>query len=324
MIIRPGGYNATVKDEPKSLGQLFTDSKEYKSRNGRFSDNDSVAVEVKATILSGSLTAPMPRPDLFLPLLQPALDILALIPSVQTTVAAIIYWQETAFTNAAAFITEGTLKPESAKTFQQQTAVVSKVAHWIPVTTEALADAPYVRGIIDTNLRYGVRKKIEQEVLVGSGTAPDLRGIDNTTGIHKVPFRTDIATSIMDGIQLVETSLGVPSAIVMNPADWATVRLTTGGMPYAYLWGPPTEKGVMSMWGLPVVATVACPQGFAYVADWSQAMLLVREDVNIFTGLKNDDLIKNILTIVCEARVGFVVMRPPTFSKIGLDATHIP
>lgn len=320
-VTRPNGWNAQPQNETsmiKSLGDLYVESKEYKARNGKFNEQDSFSTDLvyKTLIMSTGLVQPVPQPQLFQPLPQLPLSLLDLIPSVTVTNGAISYIQETAFTNSAAPVSEGSPKPESAKTFINVIAPVTKIAHWIPVTTECLADAPFIRSVIDTNLRYGVRTKIQQQVLSGSGVPPELKGINTYTNIQNVAFATDIPTSIMHGISAIEAVGGVPTGIVMSAADWSTVRLTVGGTPYVYLWGPPTERGVMSMWGLPVVTVPGLASGFAYVADWNTCRLLVREDINVFTGLKNDDLIKNILTVVCEARVGFAVFMPQYIAKV--------
>jgi HK97 family phage major capsid protein len=326
LVVRPPGFGQHQGqgqgDMLKTLGDLFVESKEYKGRNGRFSDQDPVSTELvyKTLITSGQVIGSTYRADLFQMLPQLPLSLLDLIPNVSVTVGSITYYQETVFTNAAGMVLEGGAKPESAKTFAPVVVPISKVAHWIPVTTECLADAPFIRSVIDSNLRYGVRQKIQQQVLAGTGTLPELRGLDNISGVQPVAFATDIPTTIMHAIMQIEAVGGTPTAIAMSAADWATVRLTVGGTPYAYLWGAPTDKGVMSMWGLPVVTVPGLPAGWAYVADWNESRLLVREDINVFTGLKNDDLIKNILTIVCEARVGFVVFRPAFFAKADLTA----
>lgn len=323
MVVRPNVGPAQQSEMmTKSLGDMFIESREYKNRNGRFSDQDPFAAELtfKTLITSGQVMGSTYRADLFHTLPQLPLSLLDLIPSVSVTVGSITYYQETVFTNAAAPVLEGGAKPESAKTFAPVVVPISKIAHWIPVTTECLADAPFIRSVVDSNLRYGVRSIIQQQVLSGSGTLPDLRGLDNIAGVQPIAFATDIPTTIMHAIMAIEAVGGTPTAIAMSAADWATVRLTVGGTPYAYLWGAPTDKGVMSMWGLPVVTVPGLPAGFAYVADWNESRLLVREDINVFTGLKMDDLIKNILTIVCEARVGFVVFRPSFFAKADLTA----
>jgi hypothetical protein len=58
------------------------------------------------------------------------------------------------------------------------------------------------------------------------------------------------------------------------------------------------------------------PAGFALVGDFSYATFYQRMGVTFIVGLKNDDLIKNITTIVCELRGTLAVTRPGAFAKV--------
>ncbi|MCP6525113.1 phage major capsid protein, partial [Klebsiella pneumoniae] len=55
----------------------------------------------------------------------------------RTDKPAIQYFRELVYTNNAAPVAEGTLKPESDLTFEDAMARVIKIAHWIKATTEA-------------------------------------------------------------------------------------------------------------------------------------------------------------------------------------------
>ena len=67
--------------------------------------------------------------------------------------------EETLFTNAAAPVAEGGLKPESTLTFANKTSRVEKIAHWLPVSDEFLEDEPAMRSYIDSRLRLGVHAR---------------------------------------------------------------------------------------------------------------------------------------------------------------------
>jgi hypothetical protein len=60
------------------------------------------------------------------------------------------------------------------------------------------------------------------------------------------------------------------------------------------------------------------PAGFALVADFRMATLYQRLGITFIVGLKNDDLIKNLQTIVCEERLALAVRRPGAFAKVAL------
>ena len=84
--------------------------------------------------------------------------------------------REKTFTNAAATVLEGAAKPESTLTFEAANAPVRKIAHWLPVTEEMLEDVAQIRSYIDARLRLGVEIEEEDQLLNGTGVAPDLLG----------------------------------------------------------------------------------------------------------------------------------------------------
>jgi HK97 family phage major capsid protein len=91
--------------------------------------------------------------------------------------------KETTFTNAAAAVLEAGTKPESTLVFAAATSAVQKIAHWIPVTEEMLEDYAQTRSIIDARLRLGLDLTEEDQLLNGSGVAPNLLGLMNLPGL---------------------------------------------------------------------------------------------------------------------------------------------
>ena len=44
---------------------------------------------------------------------------------------------------------------------------VKTIAHWIPITKRAAADAAQVRTLVDNFLRYGLNEELEDQMLTG-------------------------------------------------------------------------------------------------------------------------------------------------------------
>jgi HK97 family phage major capsid protein len=271
----------------------------------------------------------------FLDILQREINILDLVPRIPTSSDTVEYVREDTFTNAAAFTAEATgftatalggsgVKPESALAYSTQTATVRTLAHWIPVTNRMLADAPSIRGVIDSRLLLGLMLTLEGQVATGAGTGEDLTGFLSAPGIGVVGKGADnIFDALYKGRTLVRnTGHGRPSAFLLNPTDWQTIRLSretsaTGVSPGGYLMGPPSMAAGSTLWGLPVVESEVLTQGTAVVADWRQAMTLFdREEGNVRAGTINDQFIKNMQTLLAELRVAFVVWRPSVIAKI--------
>ena len=236
-----------------------------------------------------------------------------LIPSTTTTSPAIPYLEETTATNAAAAVTEGAAKPESTLAFTDKTSPVRKVATTLPVTDEALDDAPGLQGYIDNRLRQFLRLEWERQLLAGSGTPPSLTGILNTAGIQTQAKSTDpTPDAFYKAMQKIRTVAYMePSAHVMHPDDWTDIRLlrTTDGM---YIWGNPSEEGPERLWSLPVRLSTAMTAGTGLVAAFDQAMQqYIRRDVSFSMSTEHSTFFtENKVMLLVEMRLALVVYRP--------------
>jgi hypothetical protein len=255
----------------------------------------------------------------------PPATVLPLINVVNVGAGSIRYYQATmpVVGSGPEWVAEAQPKLEIQLRWAPVDAPIETLAEWTAVTLQALDDLPQLRSVVDFDLRRALLNKLDDSVLNGNGTTPQIRGINNFAGVQSVAFvaTTSPADMIAKGIAAVSsTGYGVPNAIVMNPADWWGVRTSKIGTPPAsfYLWGSPTEMGTPNIYGLPVVADSHQAAGTALVGDFSYATFYQRMGVTFIVGLKNDDLIRNITTIVCELRGTLAVTRPGAFAKVAL------
>jgi hypothetical protein len=254
----------------------------------------------------------------------PPATVIPLINVVNVGSASLRYYQATnPATGGPDWTAEAAVKPEIQLRWVPVDAPIETLAEWTAVTLQALDDLPQLRSVLDFDLRRALLNKLDDSILNGSGTTPQIRGILNFAGIQTIPFvaLTSPADSIAKGIAAVSaTGFGVPNAVVMNPTDWWNVRTSKIGTPPAsfYLWGAPTEAGTPNIYGLPVVSDSHVAVGTALVGDFSYATFYQRMGVTFIVGLKNDDLIKNITTIVCEMRGTLAITRPGAFAKVAL------
>lgn len=187
-----------------------------------------------------------------------------------------------------------------------------------------LADAPAIRGLIDTRLLLGLTLALESQVISGNGSGENLTGILNVAGTNLVAGGSynNTMDALYHGRTLVRTAgHGRPSAVVLHPNDWEGIRLSRENAATAtlgqYLMGPPSQTGPVSLWGMPVVESEAMTENSAVVGDWAMgATLFDREQGGIRVGTINDQFIRNIQTILAELRVAFVAWRPAVFSKV--------
>jgi HK97 family phage major capsid protein len=342
------------QDEPEfSPGDQFIRSSEYRhmSSTGQFNsklnrldfsvqlkDGTSLlkwqtAVEQKALVTSGSASGGgFIINDVqagYLNILQREINVMDLIPRLQTSSDTVEYIREDTFTNNAAMTAEATgttgtsgAKPESVLAYSTQTSPVRTLAHWVPVTNRMLADAPAIRGIINQRLLLGLTLVLEQQMLTGGGTGEDFTGILNA-GINVQGLGADnVLDALFKGRTVVRvTGHARPTAVVLHPNDWQAIRLsrentasaTLGG----YLMGPPSAVGATTVWGLPVVESEALTENTGLVGDFMQGCTLFdREQASIRVGLINDQFTRNMQTILAELRAAFVVWRPTAFTRV--------
>jgi HK97 family phage major capsid protein len=222
-------------------------------------------------------------------------------------------------TGAAAPVAEGAVKPEVQLRWAPVTLPVETIAEWTSVTIQALADIPGLRDAIDNDLRGLLLDATDNQLINGTGTTPQLLGLLNVPNTQTQAFATDVITTIASAITKLHTSrAGQATVILMNPTDWQVLRLTnTNGV---YFWGPPTEVGISRVFGVPVVTNNYVPVGVAIVADMRFVTFYQSLGVTFIVGWKNDDIIKNLQTIVCELRGMLGVRRPQAIVEADLTA----
>lgn len=242
-----------------------------------------------------------------------------LIEPGRTTSNMIQFVKETGFTNAAAPVSEGSLKPESSITFALTQSAVVTIAHWIKASKQILDDFLALQSNIDGRLRYGLALVEENQLLKGSGVGNNLNGIYTQATAYVAPIVVPTPTAIdVLRLMLLQAELAEYPAtgIVLHPADWAAIELlkeTTGG----YIFSNPQALALPALWGRPVVATQAMTIDTALVGAFRMgAQIFDREDANVVISSENtDDFIRNMVTIRCEERLALAVYRPEAFIK---------
>lgn len=329
-------------------GERFTGSDEMKTlqssgvldmEKGRVHTNPVKALsreEVKTLLTGGGAPGTQllrnERLPGIMPLLQAPLQLTNLI-TVGSTDSNVIEWvRQSAIANNAAEVAEATAttgvsgtKPESGMTFVIESTPVRTIAHWIPATKQALQDMPQLRTIVDGVLIDGIARRLNNQILNGDGVAPNLLGILGTAGVVTQAFAVDAIQTILRAMTTVRLAYFEPSAILMHPLDFVNIRLlrdlSGGAGTGQYLFGPPSQSGVETLWGLRIVQDVNVAQGAPVVADWRQAILYVRDSVNVLaTDSHADFFVRNLVAILAEGRYAVAVPRPQAFVVADITA----
>lgn len=246
--------------------------------------------------------------------------------SVQSTGLRVVpYFREkNQITNetGAQMVSEGSAKPEVTLEMEPYSAIVEKIAAWLPATEEILTDAPTLRGYIDTRLDYMLMIREEQQALNGNGTSPQLEGLETVVGTQTQALVTasggDYSATIGRAISKVELVDGEPDGVVTNPADYwvAVTKRHSAQFDNGFGAGAPNGVGGIT-WGLPPVRTRAITAGSAWVGSWALGSTLFdRQQTTIKVGDQHsDNFIKNILVILGEKRIAVAWHRPNLFVK---------
>lgn len=318
--------------QQKSLGSLVAEAAQAKSYSGGNMHLLSYqgSLEQKANITSAANSAGalvQPHRGAVVSGVELPLTIRDLFMSVSIATNAIEWARENVFTNSAASQNgEGAAKAESGITYALETSAVQTIAHWIPITRQVLADAPLLQGLVDGRMRYGLKLKEEQQLLLGAGTNGNLLGLMPQAAAINVATMPAAGTAPHTRIDylrwafLQASKAGYPSTFaVLSLDDWAAIQLTKTE-DGAYIFGSPTDGGEARIWGKRVVECHSQAAGDFLVGSGFGATIYDREDVSVRVAEQHADLfIKNMVLLLAEERLGFTVERPAAFVKGDFD-----
>lgn len=327
----PSSFGVDLDAEYRSPGAQVIEDEDYAAWQGEPHTRSFPKVEVRNLLSSvttdGGVFRPVGTPQLNVPTLQRRRFWLRDACVVQTTgLSSVPYIRETdpgTSEFGATAVAEASAKPEVSATFTQYDAPARKIAGWIRATDEILADAPTLRGYIDNRLAYMIMVREEQQVIDGTGTAPQLEGINQVNGTQSQSTPTgDYPAIIGRAIGKVENVDGDPNAVATNPLDYwlaTTSRYSTAFDNSGNGGAPAMVSGVT--WGLPAIRTRALAAGSAIVGDFMSTTIFDRQETVIRIADQHDDLfIKNQVVILAEERVACAHHRPALYVKCTVPA----
>lgn len=292
-----------TRERPKSFGQKFVESEEFKQYSGRGTmppvefEN---FLEKRAAITTGDLDIPPylwdgPRGYVTT---TPLLNAIGR-EVVSSGSVEFITWGSA--DPKAAVVAEGEVKPEAAITPTTTPLSLETYAHWKAITRQALEDYPRIQSIVETKLRGGLASALEAAAaaVIGAASFPPATGPTLSEGIR-------------NGIGIVQAAGYQPNAVLLNPADYAALDITAS----AEGNNGPVSYG--SFWGVQPIAVGALPVGTAYVGDFKEAVTWFdRNTTAVFmTDSHSDYFVRNLLVILAEQRSAFAATELNAASEI--------
>ena len=232
------------------------------------------------------------------------------------------------------FVAEGAAKPQIS--FGDPTPVIEylhKLAVFHRESDEIIEDYAWLASNINNRALYQLLLKEEDELLNGnaaSASALGIQGIMNRSGVQTQAYvaNTPVADLIFKGMtKVTQNSPFRPDAIVINPADYESLRLAKDSNNQYYgggfFQGEYGQNGIMSdppIWGLRTVVTPAMTAGTVLVGAFKQSASVFRKGgVRVeMTNSDADDFTKNLVTIRTEERLGLAVRYPAGFCRVSI------
>lgn len=331
------GDNAAPHPEQKSIGEALFSSPQFKAaiEGGQrrnitvllpdFNLTPALSGERKTLMTTSAGWAPAnPRTPLVVDSAQRRPFVADLIPQDPTTLAAIIYMEETTFTNNTAVVAEGGTKPENALALTPRTSNVRKIAGTLPITEEQLDDVPGIQAYVNRRMGLMLQLAEEIELLTGDGTGSHLDGFLHRSGVQTQPVGSDpVPTAVYKAINKVRAggttpAYAEPDGIIIHPNDWVDVATLQDGVG-RYIWSDPfAVAGPERLWGKPLVVTPAETENTILVGDFGLYSHISRRmgaTLRIYDQY-DDYPVKNQLLIIAEERLSLEIYRERAFCKV--------
>jgi HK97 family phage major capsid protein len=318
----------------KSIGEMFAGSDQLKGYAvGSGSDSQALELDLAKDIGGGNMFdgvktlmttsagwAPEAiRTGRMVESAQRPVQVIDLIPGETTNQSSVVYMVESTFTNNAAEVAEGGTYGEAALALTETTSPVRKVGVWLPVTDEQLEDVAQLQSYINNRLGFMVRQRLDGQLLVGDGIAPNLEGVNTRSGVQTQAKGGD---TTLDAIYKARTKVrvtgrAVPNALFIHPNDLQDIALTrtADGI---YILGNPDGEGIISrIWGLRTVETDAQTENTGLVGDTTMTGLAIKRNLTLqISNSHSTFFVEGKQAIRADLRAALQVYRPAAFCKV--------
>lgn len=285
----------------------------------RANKNASLTMEVKAPMTTGANITSDPR---YLPMpeldneigriVNPVRTVLQDVNVSTTSANRIAYVDELPKNGDAAFIKEGTLKPQVDFSWKSAYADVKKVAMTTKLSTEMLEDIEFVEGEVERLARETVEIKIGKEILSGDGVDPNLLGITTQVGGFITPaYSGSVSNPNTADILMVAASqiwdLGYTGRLTayLNSSEINKMKLVKDANGNYMSFGTILEN-------IDIKPNPDLTAGAFLIGDFSKVNVKMRKDLTLewgygtvedADGKVKSDWEMNFTTLRCEARL---------------------
>jgi len=305
---------ATREIAPKTIGQAVRKSLKdnYSNIVNALEKGETINLDVKTdTTITGDYTG-----QVALSVLDPIVDRIKRpirriqeIANVGTTTSKYVVYIQQTTASTAGFVAEAVAKAQGQVQYDEISVEVKKVAGTLKISKEMLTDLSFMQSEVNYDLMESVEQSIDDALLNGNGVGANLNGVINQStpwsagtfaGTITAPNVSDV---IRVGKAQIEASNYTATHVVLNPEDVAKIQLTKtlqGEYTYPIFMD---QMGNITLAGMVVVSSSNVPADTFVIGDFSRFNIKYREGLNMSIGYVNDDFQRNMVTILCEARL---------------------
>ena len=323
--------------EAKSIGEQLVATNAYQAYVENGVKGVDSNVEFKTTLnTTGYPPESLRAPGILETALRNPDSVIGLFDQIQTNQNAYVYLEETTFTNNAGSIAEAgdiSSSLESALAFTERTESIRKMATFLPVTDELLADVAGIQGYVNSRLSTMMKLNLDNQLINGDGSAPNLTGVLNKSGINTFAYGSysgelrKIGQVYQAITEIRKDAFVEPDSIVMHPSDWydivtsvSSVETSGSRNPLFVVAGGFGADAAPKLWGLNVVPSTVIAEGTMLVGKFGggdAAQVVMREGVDLAVSDSHSDFFaKNQLAIRLTMRLGFAIYKPTAFCSI--------
>ncbi|MBX3619142.1 MAG: phage major capsid protein [Rhizobacter sp.] len=224
----------------------------------------------------------------------------------------------------AAWRAENGAVSESDPTFRGVVATPRSLAFLFKVSRELLADSPNIEAALRTAIAQAFAKELDRAGLRGSGTAPEPRGILNTSGIQAVTNGANGAAlasyaNLFSAAQaILQADAPMPTAAIMSPRSLVKLGglLDTTNQP---LRVPPMLEKMqyLSTSQIPNNLTVGTSSDCSeiYVGDFTRLAFMMREQMSVQLLVERYSDAGQV-GFLCHVRADVILQYPAAFSVV--------
>lgn len=210
-------------------------------------------------------------------------------------------------TGEANFIAPGVAKPGISFTIEVEQSAPKKVAVSLKAATELLMDIDGFTTYVQNELKYDLDKKINSILMsTQAATSTFPAGIRSYAVGYTLSGLQVANPSIADCLRAVVCQIRVnfvdePIVMALNPIDLANMEMTKD-LQGQYIMPPFVAQNGQVVSGAVLIEDNNVTVGNVFAIVPTALKTLIYQDFKITWGLENDDLTKNLMTVIAETR----------------------